>query len=106
MASGSGNPWEQSGTGGRDAGGSSTPKSPKPSKPKAEPPPLKGPDGKLLEWKSTPEQDQSSLEDRQHRVYISPGAYLRGMWSLLWTAFRHPLTTTYIDATSGRVLRP
>ena len=33
-------------------------------------------------------------------------AYLRTMWSLLWTAFRHPMSTTYIDVKTGKVLRP
>ena len=37
-------------------------------------------------------------------LHASALAYLRTMWSLLWTAFRHPLTTTYIDATTGEVL--
>jgi hypothetical protein len=33
-------------------------------------------------------------------------AYLRTMWSLLWTALRHPTRTTYIDAATGKVLGP
>jgi hypothetical protein len=37
-------------------------------------------------------------------IHVSLAAYLRTMWSLLWTAFRHPFTTTYIDATTGKVL--
>lgn len=37
-------------------------------------------------------------------IHVSAFAYLRTMWSLLWTAFRHPLTTTYIDVVTGEVL--
>jgi hypothetical protein len=37
-------------------------------------------------------------------IHVSALAYLRTMWSLLWTAFRHPFTTTYIDAATGKVL--
>src|SRR5262249_10468918 len=37
---------------------------------------------------------------------IPPLAYLRTVWALLWTAFRHPFTTTYIDPFTGKVLKP
>ena len=37
-------------------------------------------------------------------LHVTFLAYLRTMWSLLWTAFRHPFTTTYIDAATGKVL--
>ncbi len=31
-------------------------------------------------------------------------AYVRCMWSLLWTAFRHPFKATVIDWSTGQVL--
>ncbi len=37
-------------------------------------------------------------------IRISPLAFLRSMFALLWTAFRHPLSTTYIDVTTGDIL--
>lgn len=43
---------------------------------------------------------------RRRPVYIPPAAYLRTIWAILWTTFRHPLTTTLIDVTTGKVLRP
>lgn len=30
--------------------------------------------------------------------------YLRSIWTLFWTAIRHPLTTTAIDLSTGRVV--
>lgn len=39
-------------------------------------------------------------------VRVGAWAYLRTMWSLLWTALRHPMTTTFIDARTGKLLRP
>lgn len=35
---------------------------------------------------------------------ISPRAYLRSMWSLFWSAIRHPFSETTIDLSTGRVL--
>src|SRR5262245_51115623 len=37
-------------------------------------------------------------------IRISLGAYLRSIWTLFWTAFLHPFTTTVIDLTSGKRL--
>jgi hypothetical protein len=37
-------------------------------------------------------------------VKITPLAYLRSMWLILWSAFRHPLTTTVIDLETGRIV--
>jgi hypothetical protein len=39
-------------------------------------------------------------------IYISPRAYMRAMCTLAWTAFRHPLTTTVIDLSTGRCVPP
>lgn len=39
-------------------------------------------------------------------MYISPRVFLRVVWSILWATFRHPFTTTYIDAATGRDLGP
>lgn len=35
---------------------------------------------------------------------ISPAAYLRTMWSILWSSLRSPFTVTAIDLSSGRVV--
>jgi hypothetical protein len=45
------------------------------------------------------EEPRSPTVVRQNFV-----AYTRCMWSLLWTAFRHPFTTTVIDWSTGKVL--
>lgn len=37
-------------------------------------------------------------------VRVSPQAYLRTMWSLFWSAIRHPLSDTTIDVSTGKVL--
>jgi hypothetical protein len=37
-------------------------------------------------------------------VYIPPLAYLHTVLTLAWSAIRHPFSTTYIDATTGKVL--
>jgi len=55
---------------------------------------------------SIPKGTQDETEDQPAVLRIGPVAYLRTMWALLWTAFRHPFTTTYIDATTGKVLKP
>ena len=31
--------------------------------------------------------------------------YLRAMWTILWTAIRHPLTTTYVDLSTGKEVK-
>lgn len=35
---------------------------------------------------------------------ISPIAYLRSMWTILWSTFRSPFTVTMIDLSTGRVM--
>jgi hypothetical protein len=37
-------------------------------------------------------------------VYISPKAYLRSMWAILWSCFRHPFSTTVIDLADGTIV--
>jgi hypothetical protein len=37
-------------------------------------------------------------------IRIGFQAYLRSMWTLLWTAFRYPFTTTVIDLSTGKRL--
>lgn len=39
-------------------------------------------------------------------IYISPLAFLRTMCAIAWSAFRHPLTTTVIDLSTGKVISP
>ena len=39
-------------------------------------------------------------------VYISPAAFLRSVLVILWSCFRHPLTTTVVDLTTGKVVYP
>jgi hypothetical protein len=46
----------------------------------------------------------SDLADAVYTVRIPPLAYLRSMWSLFWSAIRHPLSDTTIDLSTGRVL--
>ncbi len=47
---------------------------------------------------------QPDVPADEERVYISPGAYLRSMLAIAWSAFRHPFSTTTIDLTTGEVL--
>jgi hypothetical protein len=37
-------------------------------------------------------------------IYIPPGAYLRAMWNLAWTAFLRPFTDTTIDLSTGKII--
>ena len=37
-------------------------------------------------------------------INVGALAFLGTMWSILWTAFRHPLTTSYIDVATGEVM--
>ena len=37
-------------------------------------------------------------------IRISPLAFLRAMWTILWNALRHPLTTTVVDLSTGKKL--
>lgn len=37
-------------------------------------------------------------------IYIPPLAFLRTVLALAWSAFRYPFSTTYIDATTGKVI--
>jgi hypothetical protein len=48
----------------------------------------------------------ATCDDNEEPVIIHVGAvaFLRTMWSLFWTAFRHPLTTTYVDVATGEVV--
>lgn len=36
---------------------------------------------------------------------VTPWSFLRTMWAVLWTAFRHPFTTTVINPRTGKVMR-
>lgn len=49
--------------------------------------------------------DATPAQNTPATAAISWGAYLRTVWSVLWTAFRHPWSTTIIDARTGKVLR-
>jgi len=46
----------------------------------------------------------TDLEEIVWTVRISPLAYLRAMCNMFWSAIRHPLSSTTIDLTTGRVL--
>jgi hypothetical protein len=50
----------------------------------------------------------SQDEPESEPVVINVGglAFLRTMCSLIWTAFLHPMGTTYIDVETGRVVNP
>ena len=39
-------------------------------------------------------------------VYISPYAYIRSILAIVWNAFRHPFSTTYIDLSTGDSVTP
>jgi hypothetical protein len=66
------------------------------------------PDKRILKNAAVPpntERQASSDEGEEIMiVHVSFLAYVRTMWSLLWTAFRYPFTTTYIDVASGAVI--
>lgn len=44
-------------------------------------------------------------DDAPRLPRITLWSFLRTMWAVLWTAFRHPLTTTLIDPYTGKVLK-
>ncbi len=50
-------------------------------------------------------QGQGKEEDVVEKIYISPWAFLRTMAAIAWSCFRHPLTTTEIDISTGRILK-
>jgi hypothetical protein len=50
--------------------------------------------------------DRRSEAESPVVVYIPPWAYLKSMFLLAWTAFRHPFTNARIDVTQGRVIKP
>lgn len=37
-------------------------------------------------------------------IRIRPTAYLRAMFNIAWSAFRHPTKTTVIDLETGRII--
>ena len=43
-------------------------------------------------------------QEEELPVYIRPGAFLRSMLAIAWSAFRHPWKTTEIDLTTGQVV--
>ena len=51
-------------------------------------------------------QKESEEGDEAVGIHVGALAFLRAMWSLLWTAFRHPLRTSYIDIATGEVVEP
>jgi hypothetical protein len=66
------------------------------------------PDKRPLEnLPAPPATDRPAISDENDEslvIHVGLLAYLRTMWALHWTAFRYPLTTTYIDAGTGEVL--
>jgi hypothetical protein len=62
-------------------------------------------------WRTVPVDKDTPLADEKlpkpdgPEVFrISGAAYLRAMWSILWSVVAHPCRTTVIDATTGEVL--
>jgi hypothetical protein len=51
---------------------------------------------------SATEAASNSTEIETEPVRIGFAAYLRSMWTLFWTAFGHPSTTTVIDLSTGK----
>ena len=51
-------------------------------------------------------QEESEEGDEPVHIHVGAPAFLRTMWSLFWTAFRHPLSTSYIDVATGEVVEP
>ena len=39
-------------------------------------------------------------------IRISPGAYLKAVFNLMWSAIRHPRTTTLINLETGDIIEP
>jgi hypothetical protein len=39
------------------------------------------------------------------RIRIGPLAFLKSMLAIAWNAFRHPLSHTTIDLSTGKVIR-
>ncbi len=37
-------------------------------------------------------------------IRISPTAYLKAMFNIAWSAFRHPTKTTIIDLETGKIV--
>ena len=68
------------------------------------PEPGKSPFDEVAAPQLSPRPERSEESDEPIIVHVSAFAFLRTMWSLLWTAFRHPLTTTHIDVATGKVL--
>jgi hypothetical protein len=51
------------------------------------------------------ESTQAVEADSEPEVRVIPfRGYLRSLWTLFWTALRHPLTTTAIDLSTGKVV--
>jgi hypothetical protein len=52
----------------------------------------------------TKEPADNSPEPKPIVIHIGPLAFLRSMFTLAWTAFRHPFSTTVIDLSTGRAV--
>jgi len=63
---------------------------------------------RLACWMSSTAEDP--MEPRQGQpsprlvTHISPGAYLRSVWAVVWSALRYPRSTTLIDLSSGQAV--
>ena len=56
---------------------------------------------------SDPDTDATGqIQERLRPTFIRQSfpAFLRCVWSILWSSFRHPLTPTVIDWSTGRIV--
>jgi len=69
----------------------------------AEPPDAVRPEQRDREEPSPP-TTTSAATDAPEVIRISAWMYLRTIFLMAWSAFRHPFHTTYIDMASGEVV--
>ncbi len=53
----------------------------------------------------TIQQEDPKKEENIETIRISPTAYLRAMFNIAWSAFRHPTKTTIIDLETGKIIK-
>src|SRR5262249_17884970 len=56
-------------------------------------------------WEELELETPDEIYDTGWTIRIAPLAYLRAMWTLFWSAVRHPLSDTIIELKTGRVLQ-
>jgi hypothetical protein len=55
-------------------------------------------------WPELELETPENITEAVWTVTITPGAYLRAMGNVFWSAIRHPLSQTTIELKTGRVL--